>query len=492
MKPTVWTIAGFDSSNGAGVSADLQVFAQLGVHGCAVTTAITAQTPQVVRATHCLDTEILSAQLSALNTTLPAQAIKIGMLGNLANLHTVQAFLSTYQGSVVVDPVLASTSGHPLFADGLAQYRQGLLLMLPFVDLLTPNKIETELLLNKSIIHYHEIEKAAQELISLGAKSVCIKGGHFFNKQMSHDFWTNGQESFWLSAPRYAEKNYRGTGCVFASAVAAALALNYRLQDALVIAKMYIHRGIRLADCRLNFALLHHAGWPDAGNDLPYVSNQPVEMAPTPFKHELATGLYPIVENAEWVERLCQWGVKTLQLRIKNQTDEFIQQHIQKSIHCAAQHGVRLYINDHWQLALRYGAYGVHVGQEDLLTLDIETVRANGLRLGISTHSHAEVARAHALSPSYLACGPVFLTTSKIMPFAPQGIQQLSYWCKMLTNYPWVAIGGINEKNIESVLATGVHGVAMISAITQAKHPEHQFKKLLRMVNHSCPLAMTN
>jgi rhodanese-related sulfurtransferase len=115
------------------------------------------------------------------------------------------------------------------------------------------------------------------------------------------------------------------------------------------------------------------------------------------------------------------------------------------------------------------GAYGVHLGQEDLNDADVHKIHAAGLRLGISTHCYYEVARAHAYHPSYIAIGPVFKTDSKIMSFPPQGLDRLHYWRRLLPNYPLVAIGGINEMNMQDVLATGVDGVAMISAITKAK-----------------------
>ena len=491
MKPIVWTIAGSDSSNGAGLSADLQVFTQLGLHGCAVTTAVTAQNPQSISAVHCMPPEMVAAQLNALETAMPCKVIKIGMLGSVANMHIVQRFLERFKGEVVWDPVMSSTTGHSLMIDDHAQYIKYLTKMLPLVTLFTPNKNEVEILLNRRIHSNDDIEQAARDFIKLGANSVCIKGGHFSAATMCHDFWTDGKTAFWLSAPRYPEKNYRGTGCTFAAASAAALALNYRLEDALVIAKMYVTRGIRLAQHPCHYsALLHHAGLPHEGIDLPYVAAKPILDKPKPFTRCAAPGLYPIVDSVEWVERLCAWGISTLQLRVKQPSD--LHQVIEKSIRIAARHHARLYINDHWELALQYGAYGVHLGQEDLLTFDVERLRMSGLRLGISTHSHVEVARAHALYPSYLACGPVYATTSKIMPFAPQGIQQLSYWRNMLANYPWVAIGGINEKNIASVLATDVQGVAMISAITHANHSEQQVKQLLKMVQSSCFLAMTN
>ena len=133
---------------------------------------------------------------------------------------------------------------------------------------------------------------------------------------------------------------------------------------------------------------------------------------------------------------------------------------------------VRLFVNDHWQLALQHQAYGVHLGQEDLNRLsvaDLQTLAAGGCRLGVSTHSPAEMARALALEPSYLAIGPVFATTSKYMPWIPQGLDGVKHWVRLLgEHYPLVAIGGIDHERARHLFAAGVGSVAMISAITQA------------------------
>lgn len=188
-------------------------------------------------------------------------------------------------------------------------------------------------------------------------------------------------------------------------------------------------------------------------------------------------GLYPIVDSAAWVKRLLLLGVKTIQLRIKDASVD-IEDEIQKSVVLAEQYSVRLFINDYWELAIRHNAYGVHLGQEDLQQADLEKIQQAGLRLGVSTHCEEEVARAVAVQPSYIACGPIFPTTTKVMPFSPQGIAGLAHWQRTL-DYPIVAIGGINEERMPSVLATKVDGVALITAITQADDPIAATRRLL-------------
>ena len=159
-----------------------------------------------------------------------------------------------------------------------------------------------------------------------------------------------------------------------------------------------------------------------------------------------------------------------MQLRVKDLTGKQLEDEIKRAIELGVQHNCRLFINDYWQLAIKHNAYGVHLGQEDLDDANISEIKKAGLRLGLSTHCHYEVARAHSYKPSYIACGPVYHTTTKDMPWTPHGLVGLSYW-RCVLNYPLVAIGGINTERFGPIAATGVDSVAMITAITLAKDP---------------------
>ncbi|UUZ65519.1 thiamine phosphate synthase [Polaromonas sp. P1-6] len=186
-------------------------------------------------------------------------------------------------------------------------------------------------------------------------------------------------------------------------------------------------------------------------------------------------GFYPVVPDAAWVQRLLGWGVRTIQLRIKaaDHTPAEIEREVRAAVEAGrAVPGAQVFINDHWQLALVAGAYGVHLGQEDLDTADIEALRSAGLRLGLSTHTPAELARAHAVQPSYLAIGPIYPTTLKVMPYEPVGLVRLKDWAVQGAPYPVVAIGGISLALLPGVMACGVDGVAVVSAVTLAADPQ--------------------
>lgn len=199
-----------------------------------------------------------------------------------------------------------------------------------------------------------------------------------------------------------------------------------------------------------------------------------------PFRMCNRLGLYPVVDSYAWVEKLLPRGVKTIQLRIK-QPHAKLEEEISKSIVAARQYGATLFVNDYWQLAIKLGAEAVHLGQEDLDSADLVAIRKADLLLGISTHCLEDVERACAILPSYIACGPIYATTSKIMPCPPQGIERLAHWCQILP-FPIVAIGGITLERIPAVLAAGAKGVSLISAITKAVDPIKATDKLLAAV----------
>ncbi|MCS6180371.1 bifunctional hydroxymethylpyrimidine kinase/phosphomethylpyrimidine kinase [Shewanella baltica] len=225
-------------------------------------------------------------------------------------------------------------------------------------------------------------------------------------------------------------------------------------------------------------------------------------------------GVYPVVSDLTMLESLLAAGVKTVQLRIKTDISELttttapaefdlgksalgrcesgksksgepeligseLEAQIQTAIALGKHFNAQLFINDHWQLAIKYHAFGVHLGQEDLAVTDLAAIQAAGLSLGISSHSYFELLLAHQYSPSYIALGHIFPTTTKQMPSAPQGLAKLKHYVALLQDhYPLVAIGGIDLTNLAKVKATGVGNIAVVRAITKAKDPLAAFAEL--------------
>jgi len=193
-------------------------------------------------------------------------------------------------------------------------------------------------------------------------------------------------------------------------------------------------------------------------------------------------GIYPVVDSVEWLEKLIPLGIETIQLRIKDQKPEDVENDIIAAIKLGHEHKVRVFINDYWPLAVKHNAYGIHLGQEDLDDADMKTIADSGCRLGVSTHSYTEVARALQIDPSYLALGPIFATTSKDMPWIPQGVPAVQNWVGLLNDdYPLVAIGGINFERAKELKQTGIGSVAMISEITKADDYQTATNDLLKL-----------
>ena len=257
------------------------------------------------------------------------------------------------------------------------------------------------------------------------------------------------------------------------------LALEFPLEDALVLARAAsnVSRGTWpshyqnfpipvLEDERLNISV----GWANQGTSLSF---------PELSKNSL--GLYPVVDDVEWIERLLKLGINTIQLRIKNPQQADLEQQVARSIELGREHNAKVFINDYWQLALKHGAFGVHLGQEDIEESNLSQLSLASIKIGLSTHGYYELLRIVQINPSYIALGHIFPTTTKQMPSKPQGLVRLSLYQQLidtipyteeLTGYPTVAIGGIDQSTAAQVWDCGVSSLAVVRAITLAEDPQ--------------------
>jgi thiamine-phosphate pyrophosphorylase len=187
---------------------------------------------------------------------------------------------------------------------------------------------------------------------------------------------------------------------------------------------------------------------------------------------------YPIVPDTEWLARLMPAGIKLVQLRIKDKTPEVLRGEIQHAIALCAAHRCQLVINDYWCEAIDAGASFVHLGQEDLAAADVPAIRRANIKIGVSTHNHTELERALAADADYVALGPIYTTTLKVMPWSPQGLPGIAEW-RSLINCPLVAIGGITAERAPVVLAAGADSVAVITDIVTSEDPEQRAQNWL-------------
>ena len=481
--PVVWTVAGSDSGGGAGIQADLHTLRSMEVHGCSVITTVTAQNSVATTGLFPMGADAIHQQLKCLQQDMPPAAIKIGLLSNVRQLRVITDFLKSWPDNlpkpfVVWDPVIISTQRDTLSELSAEHCAE----LLPLVDIITPNIDELIWLTGLTVKDPESLQSAVKHLLQKGASAVLVTGACFGAPQPIYDHYFGADKPVKYCQQRLDTLHNHGTGCTLSSAIAAAMAHDYPLDDAITLANAYVHQGLSQASgVGCGPGPVAHAHWPRQLGYFPEIAMQglPDNSLQFPKLHQ-EPGLYPVVHSVEWIEKLLKLGIKTLQLRIKNPDDTALESAIKTSVQLAQDYCAQLFINDHWQLAIKHQAYGVHLGQEDLTDANLSAIQKAGLRLGISTHSYTELLIAYSYQPSYIALGHIFPTQTKAMPSKPQGLKRLRRYVELLapTHIPTVAIGGISLERIGAVKATGVSGIALVSAITKANNPEQAVREL--------------
>lgn len=245
--PTALTIAGSDSGGGAGVQADLKAFEANGVFGMSVVTALTAQNTRAVTAVHAVPPEIIAAQMDAVAADLPVGVVKTGMLGTTEAVDAVADGIARHAlAPVVVDPVMVSKGGHALLApEAVDAMRRR---MLPLADVLTPNAHEAAALVGFNVATLADARRAADRLLAQGPRAVLVKGGHLDGEADAVDLLvTSNGEAWTFRMPRLATPHTHGTGCTYASAIAARLARGETLVEAVTRARGYLQAAIAAA-----------------------------------------------------------------------------------------------------------------------------------------------------------------------------------------------------------------------------------------------------
>ena len=185
---------------------------------------------------------------------------------------------------------------------------------------------------------------------------------------------------------------------------------------------------------------------------------------------------YPVVPDSGWVARLVPAGTRLIQLRIKDQPEVEIRRQVKGANAVCAAHGAQLIVNDYWRAAIDEGCDYVHLGQEDVLDADIKALRRAGIRIGVSTHDHAELDKGLAVDPDYVALGPIWPTALKQMPWAPQGTERLGEWKRLIGDRPLVAIGGLTLERALLCLSAGADIAAVVGDIVNHRDPIAQAK----------------
>ena len=473
MKLCIWTIAGNDPSQHSGAGRDSEVIEALGCEACALLSAVTAQNRKDFLSSYPLEPAALEAQAMALLKGGKPAAVKVGMLPTAEHVKILARLAEREELKLVIDPVVASSTGGSLVSvEAVAAIGRCLLL---HAALVTPNLREAELLTGESVASRDDYPRLAKKLLAMGAQAVLIKDGHG-EGEVCDDYFSDGNTSFVLRHPRYP-KDLRGTGCFLSAAIAACYGKLESVAEAVIVGTACCSQTIRRGSERLPLP-----SWPVTPEDFPIIPSLVSLPGQFPSMRDLSSPFYPVVPNAIWVERLCHLGVKVLQLRIKDRVGPELELEIARAVALCEASGCQLFVNDHWELAIKYQAFGVHLGQEDIQSADWNALGQSGLRLGISTHSYEELARALAFHPSYIALGPIFPTSSKEMRFSAQGLERLGIWAQ-LCDLPIVAIGGLNPERARSCLESGASLAACISDLTTNPEPVKRAQEWMELTS---------
>lgn len=483
-RPLVLVVAGLDSGGGAGITADCLTIFDNAAFALPCTSALTCQSLKAITKVTPTDEETFKESLDITARDWDKiSAIKVGLISDVNLLKIFLGYLDTKLKDIPVvwDPVLCGTAGD-LRSVNLKEFLD---VILPHVTIFTPNLPEALTLAgwSKKDLETNSIQSLGQIFTKMGAKSVIIKGGHNISSLDSTDTFISEDLCFTMQNERVKGEGAHGGGCALSSALAALLANGFAPHDASVLAKAYVYQGIKETALVTENARtpIGHNGFVKDLKYMPLVKEKGFPTASNGFLScPIKLGLYPVVDSVQWIKHLVNLGVRTIQLRIKDKNDPLLLNKIKEAVAFCNENKARLFIDDHYKLAIEAHAYGVHLGMEDLREADIELIRKAGLRLGVSTHGAYEMLKAIQLKPSYIALGHIFPTQSKVMPSKPQGVFKLFVEQRIIKEtIPTVAIGGIKLHNVQSVVNTGVGSVALITGITKSENPDETTKQWL-------------
>ena len=521
IRPIVWSIANSDSAAGISIQADHLTIQDLGGDACEVVTAVTTRNSENTTSITATSSKLLLNRLNCLLSDLMPSAIKIGLLVNAEQFQLVSQWLETvltdYQQThklsipIIWDPVTVSNCEHSLTLVNNQPTTHDYLCLAKHVTLITFNESELKqfagMFTNGDVSSQSAVDCVSNAL----SANILVTGGDSDDKYTTdwlaaksiahtsplHERQCIGFKSIRVNT-NYDQDNsgVLNSGVLLSSstlssAITTTMALGHPLLDAIVIAKAYVQQGLLNAhSLNKGSGISAQKGWPSDLICFPEIllPKYPcVSMMPS-LKFAAITEplqVYTVTQSLHVLEQVLKAGARTVQLRIKLDANtgavsqDPVQCHhdkIENDIICAIalgrQYEAQVFINDHWQLALKHSAFGVHLGQEDLLHADLSQIAEAGLALGLSSHGYFEMLLVQQFSPSYLAIGHIFPTPTKQMPSLPQGLLKLSRYCQLLSGkIPLVAIGGVTMHNLPQLKSTLVNDVAVVRGIELAENP---------------------
>lgn len=476
---SVLSIAGSDSSGGAGIQADIKTILANGCYAMSAITALTAQNTRDVQGICETSPDFLKLQIQAVCDDILPDAVKIGMVSSAKLIQTIARMLRSYNlKNIVVDPVMVSTSGCKLLSDDAIDVLIDELF--PLATVITPNIPEAELLSGTHIENAEDMERVGKLIASKYGVSVLMKGGHRVCD--ANDLLISENQCIWFSGVRIENDNTHGTGCTLSSAIASQLAKGHSLVESVNNAKIYISQalfqGINLGK---GSGPLNH-GWR-------MHDSMKRKWSKTAIRRAMI--LYAITDNHEVVddqfikniECALKGGATIIQLRQKEMSfAQYVEAARQVKQLTEAYH-VPFIINDNVMVAALVDADGVHLGQDDMDIADARKILGNDKIIGVSTHNVKEAQLAEQSGADYIGVGAMFATATKDNTVAVS-YELLKEICGAVS-IPAVAIGGINKQNIMNLSGSGIAGVALVSAIFGADDIAKETSTLYKMVTTS-------
>lgn len=465
--PFVMSIAGFDPSSGAGVTADLKTFESTGCYGLGICSAVTFQNEDTYTGTHWISLEEIRTQCELQFKKHQPEYIKIGLIESFEVMDQLTAWLSsTCPGTKIIwDPILKASAGYVFHQ----QNSEKLNTILKRLYLITPNTEEL-----KQLFGEHINLEELQQICRLHHTNLLWKGGHNSGPESSDCLITAEQFSYFTVEKSVYSKH--GTGCILSAAIVSTLAQGYSLPDACNKAQLYVSRVIDSNDSNLG-----------------YHSLDKVHFSCTPDPQELTlqyiTAPKEGITLCEQVEAVCRGGMRWVQLRIKGATIAEILQEGKRMKEICRRYNALFIINDNVQAARQLDADGVHLGKEDMDPFEARKILGPGKVIGATCNSWEDILLRQKQQVDYIGLGPYTFTTTKekLSPvLGLEGYRELL--TRMKDNHihiPVFAIGGITEKDIPLLMETGIQGIALSGLIKNSENLQDKTAEIIHLINHT-------
>lgn len=485
------TIAGSDSSGGAGIQADIKTMSANGVFAMSILTAITAQSTQGVFDIEDISPSMIKKQINVIFDDIEVNVIKIGMVSKIESIKAIAEALKEIRSlpPIILDPVMVSKNGFSLLSKNAKETLVKDLF--PLATLVTPNILEAEEIINRKISTVEDMKRATKEILNLGPKAVLIKGGHL--KGDAIDVLYDGVEYTIFKGNRLSNNNTHGTGCTLSSAIASNIAKGYSLKKSVKYAKEYVTEAIKYGfSLGKGIGPTHHF-YKFYNNESRFIDKKEKyeEKNNIPEKNNEKKDEFNLKEKKIYLitdyrldfdmlikktKVALESGIRIIQYRAKEKSTRVMVEEAMVLKRICDDYNAVFIVNDRVDIALAVNAHGVHLGQDDMKVSIARKILGNEKIIGKTAHNEKEAIEAMEEGADYLGVGALYKSKSKdnTVNLAVKTLKKV----RKITDKPIYGIGGITALNITGDIKKNIDGVAIISAILDSKNIEKEVKKI--------------